>query len=92
MGTAVNIDLFAWPEIRDRVKHYQFDIQTDPEEIEKFCETNIIDRYYFDHNKGHYNGFAPTPEAYWDGWLWFENPKDQFVFKLCYGSFTPSSR
>ena len=91
MGLKIEIDLFEWGDIRDKVTHYTFSSQTKPEEIERFCSYSIQDRWYFDHNKGHYNGFAPGYDPYWDGWLWFENTHDALMFKVRFGNYKPST-
>tara|TARA_B100000925_G_scaffold271032_1_gene233948 strand:+ start:749 stop:1033 length:285 start_codon:yes stop_codon:yes gene_type:complete len=91
LGIKIEIDLFEWGDIRDKVTHYTFSPQTKPEEVERFCSYSIQDRWYFDHNKGHYNGFAPGYDPYWDGWLWFENKHDALLFKLRYGNYKPST-
>ena len=90
MGTKINIDLFEWNELRSKVVHFKFEHVLNPDDIETFCQDVVIDRYYFDHNKGHYNSFA-TYTPHWDGWLWFENEKDYLMFKLRYADFSPAS-
>jgi len=82
MGNKLDLDLFSWSELKSDITHYKFPNHLQPADVEEYCSRRSQDAYYFDHNKEHVRGFQAVGSNYWDGWIYFIDPKDALIFKI----------